>query len=83
MTTVDVEHDTGIGEQMGYDAPFVTYTWERWQQMQIRSFLAFTRFQRAVEQREAQQAFAIALELQEVAIALQKEAAEWIGVPQL
>ncbi len=50
--------------------------------MQVRAILTFTRFQRAVEQREARTAFAIAMELQEISTAMQKEAAVWIGVPR-
>ena len=82
ITTVADEHELSILEEMGYDVPFVTYTWERWQRMQVSSFLAFTRFQRAVEQHEAQLALAIAMELQEVSISMQKEAMEWVGVPK-
>ncbi len=82
MTATQVEQDTDVAEEMGYDVPFVTYTWERWQEMQVRAILTFTRFQRAVEEREAKQAFAIAMELQEVSTAMQKEAAIWIGVPK-
>lgn len=82
MTTIHIEQDTDVTEDMGYDVPFVTYKWQRWQEMQVRTLLTFTRFQRAVEQREAQVAFSIAMELQEISIAMQKEAAAWIGVPK-
>jgi hypothetical protein len=82
MSSADTEQSTRVVEEMGYDAPFVSYTWERWQEMQVRTLLCFTRFQRAIEQRQAQLALSIAIEIQEIGIAMQREAGQWIGVPE-
>jgi hypothetical protein len=73
MSSVDVEQSSEFQEDMGYDVPFVTYTWQSWQEMQVRVLLRFTRFQRAIEQRQSQLALSIAIEIQEIGIAMQKE----------
>ena len=83
MSSIEIEQNSDASvEDMGYDVPFASYTWQRWQEMQVRTLLSFTRFQRAIEQRETQQALSIAMEMQEVVIAMQKEAGLWIGVPK-
>ncbi len=83
MSSVDVEQSTKLVEDMGYDVPFISYTWERWQEMQVRTLLSFTSFQRAIEQRQPQLALSIAIEIQEIGIAIQKEVGQWIGVHKL
>ena len=82
MSSGNGEQSSEIEEDMGYDAPFATYTWERWQEMQVRAFLGFTRFQRAIEQRQPQLALSIAIEIQAIGIAMQKEVGQWIGIPK-
>ena len=44
MSSGNGEQGFGVEEDMGYDVPFATYTWERWQEMQVRAFLGFARF---------------------------------------
>jgi len=80
MSSEDIEQGSESEEDMGYDVPFVTYTWQRWQEMQVQALLSFTRFQRAIEQRRLQLALSIAIEMQELGSAMQKEVAQWIGV---
>lgn len=82
MSSEDIEQGSESEEDMGYDVPFVTYTWQQWQEMQVQALLSFTRFQRAIEQRRLQLALSIAVEMQELGSAMQKEVAQWIGVPR-
>jgi hypothetical protein len=63
-----------------FDAPFVTFTWAHWQDLQTQAVQNFTRFQRAVAQQQPQLAALIALEMLQIVAELQKEAAAWIGV---
>ncbi|MFL5701573.1 MAG: hypothetical protein ACJ8AG_01950 [Ktedonobacteraceae bacterium] len=76
----DFKEACGIQEEQGFDAPFVTFTWAHWQDMQAQTVQNFTRFQRAVAQQQPQLAALIALEMLQIAAELQKEAAAWIGV---
>jgi len=69
----------GIEEEAGYDAPFTTFTWERWLEMQTMLIQDCARFQRAVEQREVRLMAMIVLEIQEVAMEFFKEACAWIA----
>ena len=82
MSLAELRRAYGIVEEMGFDAPFVTFTWARWQEMQMRMVQGFTSFQRAVEQRQPQVATMIALEMQQIVADLQKEACAWIGTEQ-
>ncbi len=69
----------GVQEEQGYDAPFITLTWARWQEVQRRMVENFSRFQRAVDQEQPQLATIIALEMQEMVTELQREACAWVG----
>jgi hypothetical protein len=80
LTLAEVQQACGVQEEMGFDAPFATFTWERWLEMEARVVQGLTRFQRAIEQRDVQVALFVALELQEVMSEMQKEAYTWIGV---
>jgi hypothetical protein len=80
ISLTDIRQDYEGEEEMGYDAPFTTFTWERWQQMQARMFQCFTRFQRAIDSCQPRLAFLIVMEMQEITFEMQKEACEWIGV---
>jgi hypothetical protein len=80
QTLAELRLAYNIEEEMGYDAPFVTFTWQHWQEMQAQMFLSFSRFQRAIEQRQPRLALFIALEMQEVCTEMQKEACSWIGI---
>src|SRR5713101_2866725 len=44
----DIKEACGIQEEQGFDAPFVTFTWTHWQDIQAQTVQNFTRFQRAV-----------------------------------
>lgn len=66
-----------IKEEMGLDDPFVTFSWDHWQEIQKRALMNFSRFQRAITKHEFQLAMLIALEMQEIAADLQKEACCW------
>lgn len=72
--TCDVEEDEG------YDVPFALFNWRQWQDMQAQTMQRFTRFQRAIEHRQAQLAMQIALEMQQMTNEWLKEAASWIGI---
>ena len=76
----DFKEACGIQEEQGFDAPFVTFTWAHWQDLQVQAVQNFTRFQRAVAQQQPQLAALIALEMLQIAAELQKEATAWIGV---
>ena len=68
----------GIEEEMGFEAPFLTFSWEHWQAWQARVLQCFTSFQRAVQNQQPHQATLISLEMQELALELQKEACAWL-----
>ena len=69
----------GVEEEQGYEAPFLTLTWARWQELQGRMLEDFCRFQRAVDKEQPQLATIIALEMQEMVSELQREACAWVG----
>ncbi len=70
-------------ENMGYDAPFTTFTWAQWLEMQAKLMQCLTRYQRAIERHQAQIAMLIVLEMQDIWAKLHKEACSWIGSPYL
>ena len=70
----------GIEEEQGYDAPFGTFTWEQWQEMQASMVQRFTRFQRAIHYKQAKVAVLIAQEVIAVGMDLLDEASSWIGI---
>ena len=78
MTLDEIRHLMGDEEAMGYDTPFVTFTWAHWLWMQTRMLHGFTRFQRAIDQHEARPALLVVLEMQETMTELYKEACTWI-----
>lgn len=81
MTTNITEGNLfGRQEETGYDVPFTMFTWAAWLEMQTQTLQRFARFQRAIESRHIQEAAAIALEMQEMALEWQKEAASWITI---
>jgi len=82
VSFADLEQAMGVEEEMGYDVPFISFTWERWQVMQGHLLQSFTRFQRAIEQKNTRLACTITLEMQEIVLEMQKEACLWIGVNQ-
>jgi protein-disulfide isomerase-like protein with CxxC motif len=80
LSLADFKEACGIQEEQGFDAPFVTFTWAHWQNIQAEVVQNFTRFQRAISQQQPQLAALIALEMLHIATELQKEAAAWICV---
>jgi hypothetical protein len=76
----DFKEACGIQEEQGFDAPFVTFTWAHWQDIQAQAVQNFTRFQRAISQQQPQLAALIALEMLHITAELQKEAVAWISV---
>jgi hypothetical protein len=70
----------GIEEEQGYDAPFATFTWQQWQEMQASMVQRFTRFQRAIHCRQAKIAVLIAQEVIVTGMDLLDEASAWIGI---
>ncbi|HEX6557295.1 MAG TPA: hypothetical protein VF026_31315 [Ktedonobacteraceae bacterium] len=80
ISLADFKEACGIQEEQGFDAPFVTFTWAHWQDIQAQVVQNFTRFQRAISQQQPQLAALIALEMLHIAAELQKEAAASINV---
>lgn len=70
----------GAEEEMGYDAPFSTLTYAGFLDMQTTLAQNCLRFQRAIEQRDAQLAALIATEMLQITCELLKEACTWIGI---
>jgi hypothetical protein len=80
ISLADFKEACGIQEEQGFDAPFVTFTWAHWQDIQAQAVQNFTRFQRAISQQQPQLAALIVLEMLHIATELQKEAVAWISV---
>ena len=80
ISLADFKEACGIQEEQGFDAPFVTFTWAHWQDIQAQVIQNLTRFQRAISQQHPQLAALIALEMLHIAAELQKEAVAWISV---
>ena len=74
----DLQRLCGITEDMEFDAPFSTFTWAHWLEMQAKMLLGFGRFQRAIASHQFQLAALIALEMQQVVMDLQKEVCSWL-----
>lgn len=68
----------GVAEDTGYSEPFLTFTWEHWLSWQARLFQSLSSFQRAVQSQRPHQAALISLEIQELALEIQKEACAWL-----
>ncbi len=78
LALADIQRVCGIEENMDFDAPFVTFTWAHWQEIQARTLFGFGRFQRAIANRQPQLAAFIALEMQQMVIDMQKEVCSWL-----
>jgi hypothetical protein len=78
MTLAEIRRLTGDEEEMGFDTPFVTFTWAHWLHMQAQVLQGFSRFQRAIDQHEARPALLVVLEMQETMTELYKEACTWV-----
>ena len=78
MELSDLQRLCGITEDMEFDVPFSTFTWANWLEIQAQTLLDFSRFQRAISSHQFQLAALIALEMQQVAMDLQKEVCSWL-----
>jgi len=65
--TLDAVRELIAPEEAGFDAPFATFTWQHWLEVQATIPHCFSRFLRAVEEKRADQVLMIGLEVQEVA----------------
>jgi hypothetical protein len=71
-----------VGEfEQGYDVPFQTFPWRRWEEMQAQFLQNMSRYQRAIASQRTDVAVFAALELQAIVSDLLKEASSWISVP--
>lgn len=61
-------------ENSGYDAPFGTFTWQHWLDAQARINQCFSRFVRAIEEKQITQALMVCLDVQEIATQMLVEA---------
>lgn len=77
--TLDEVRGMILEEEEGYDAPFVTFTWQHWLEMHARANRSFSRFLRAIENRRVDVALLVGLEMQELATSMLIEAVAWIG----
>jgi len=78
VTIETVRELCGVAEETGYEAPFLTFTWEHWQNWQARILQNMSSFQRAIQGQHPHQAALISLEIQELALEIQKEACAWL-----
>jgi hypothetical protein len=53
MSAAEVKDACGAEEEQGFDAPFATYTWKHWIEMQTTIVQCLTRYQRAIEAHQA------------------------------
>lgn len=71
-----------MNEEQGYDAPFATFTWRHWLDLQARAVQCFSRFVRAIEEKRPDHGMMIGLEMQEIATSLLLESyAQSANVP--
>lgn len=71
-----------MSEEQGYDAPFATFTWRHWMDLQARAVQCFSRFLRAVEEKRPDHAMMVGLEMQEISTTMLLEAyAQSTNVP--
>ena len=82
MSVAEVKNAYADMEEQGFDAPFTTYTWKHWLDMQTTLVQCLTRYQRAIEKRQAITALMVVLDLQQIGAEMHKEACAWIGVPE-
>ena len=73
MSLKDVR-EAGWPENNGYDAPFGTFTWQHWLDAQAKVNQCFSRFVRAIEEKQGVQALMICLDVQEIATEMLIEA---------
>ncbi len=68
----------GLEEEMGFDVPFATFTWQHWMNLQARMNQGYSRYQRAIEGRRVDLALVVTLEMMEMVADLLKEACSWV-----
>ncbi len=65
-------------ENMSYECPFSTFTYEYWLDMQATLVKGLARFQRAIEHRRPGLASLIVLDMLTALLKLQQEATAWV-----
>lgn len=70
-----------LEEEMGFDAPFATFTWKHWMNLQTRMNQGYSRYLRAIEGRRVDLALVVTLEMMEMVADLLKEATSWVEPP--
>ncbi|HLI68434.1 MAG TPA: hypothetical protein VKV19_01635 [Ktedonobacteraceae bacterium] len=68
----------GLEEEMGFDVPFATFTWQHWLDLQARMNQGYSRYLRAIENRHIELALVVTLEMMEMVADLLKEACSWV-----
>jgi hypothetical protein len=78
MTLDQVRKVKGLEEEMGFDVPFATFTWQHWLDLQARMNQGYSRYLRAIEGRRVDIALVVTLEMMEMVADLLKEACSWV-----
>lgn len=78
LALADIRQICGIDEEMDFDAPFSTFSWAHWQELQAHMLFGFGRFQRAIANHQPQLAAFIVLEMQQMVMDMQKEVCSWL-----
>lgn len=81
MSLEEVRKARMLEEEMGFDAPFATFTWQHWLDLQSRMTQGFSRYLRAIENHRADFALLITLEMMQMSADLLKEACAWVDPP--
>jgi hypothetical protein len=74
MSLAEVREQIVGKEEMGFDQPFLTFTWQHWEEMQARVQQNFHRFQRAIEEKRPEKAVLAVREMHTVVADLLTEA---------
>ena len=81
MTLEQIRQAKSLEEELGFDAPFATFTWKYWLDLQARMNQGYCRYLRAIENRRADLALVVTLEMMEMVTDMLKEACTWIESP--
>jgi hypothetical protein len=79
MTLSEMCNAKGIEEEMGFDAPFATFTWKHWLDLQAKMNQGFSRYLRAIEHGRSDLSLLVTLEMMEMVKDLLKEACSWVN----
>lgn len=67
-----------LEEEMGFDVPFVTFSWKHWLDLQATMNQGYSRYLRAIENRRVDLALMVTLEMMEMVEDMLKEAISWV-----